>query len=118
MSSNRPRQRLWDILENRDAIVAFTTGMTLAAYRCDRKTRYAVTRALEIISEASRHLPDALKARHPTIDWAGIAAVGNIYRHAYDTVDETLVWHTIEHDIAPLRTVIVAELARPEPPTS
>ena len=92
--------------------------MTLATYVRDRKTRYAVTRALEIISEASRRLPDGLKARHPAIDWPGIAAVGNIYRHAYDTVDETLVWHTIQYDLAPLRMVIVTELSRLDPPTS
>jgi uncharacterized protein with HEPN domain len=34
MSSNRPRQRLRDILENLAAIVAFTAGMTLAEYLC------------------------------------------------------------------------------------
>jgi uncharacterized protein with HEPN domain len=61
MSSRRPAQPLRDILENIDAIVDFTTGMTLVTYMRDRKTRYAVTRALEIISEASRRLPDALK---------------------------------------------------------
>ena len=118
MSSNRSVQRLRDILENLDAIVDFTRGMTLATYVRDRKTRYAVTRALEIISEASRRLPDGLKARHPAIDWPGIAAVGNIYRHAYDTVDETLVWRTIQHDVAPLRTVIVTGLSRLDPPTA
>ena len=118
MSSNRPAQRLRDILENIEAIVDFTADMTLATYVHDRKTRYAVTRALEIISEASRRLPEALKARHPAIDWSGIAAVGNLYRHAYDVVDETLVWYTIQHDLAPLRAVIVAELSRLDPPAS
>jgi uncharacterized protein with HEPN domain len=118
MSSNRQAQPLRDILENIDAIVDFTTGMTRVTYGRDRKTRYAVTRALEIISEASRRLPDALKIRHPTIDWPGIAAVGNIYRHAYDVVDEALVWHTIQYDLAPLRAVIVAELSRLDPPAS
>jgi uncharacterized protein with HEPN domain len=118
MSSNRSAQRLRDILENIEAIVDFTTDMTLATYVRDRNTRYAVTWALEIISEASRRLPEALKARHPAIDWPGIAAVGNIYRHAYDVVDETLVWHTIQHDLAPLRAVIVAELSRLDSPAS
>ena len=112
MPSKSPAQRLTDILENIDAIAAFTTGMTFAAYVRDRKTIYAVTRALEIISEASRRLPGRLKARYPTIDWPGMAAVGNIYRHAYDVVDNTLVWHTIQYDLAPLRVVIVYELSR------
>ena len=66
MPSKSPAQRLTDILENIDAMAEFTTDMTFAAYLHDRKTIYAVTRALEIISEASRRLPDALKHRHPT----------------------------------------------------
>ena len=114
MPSKSPAQRLTDILENIDAIAEFTTGMTFTAYLHDRKTIYAVTRALEIISEASRRLPDVLKQRHPTIDWSGVAAVGNIYRHEYDVVDNALVWHTLQHDLAPLRLVIVQELSQLE----
>ena len=77
--------------------------MTFEAYVSDRKTVYAVTRALEIISEASRRLPDELKQRHPEIAWTGVAAAGNVYRHEYDNVDEALVWHTAQRELAPLR---------------
>ena len=45
------------------------------AFRADRKTVYAVVHAREIISEASRRLPDPLLDRHPEIDWA-VAAGG------------------------------------------
>jgi uncharacterized protein with HEPN domain len=45
---------------------------------------YVVTRCLEIISEASRRLPDDLKARHPSIAWKEMAAAGNVYRHEYE----------------------------------
>lgn len=65
--------------------------MTFVDYVGDRKTVYAVIRALEIIAEASRRLPEALQQRHPTIDWTGIAAGGNVYRDEYDVVDNTLI---------------------------
>jgi uncharacterized protein with HEPN domain len=70
MPSKNPAQRLSDIIENIDAIRAFTAGLDFAAFRADRKTVYAVVRALEIISEASRRLPEPLCARHPEVDWA------------------------------------------------
>jgi uncharacterized protein with HEPN domain len=57
MSSENPAQHLRDIIDNIDAIRAFTPDMSLADFASDRKTVYAVTRALEIISEASRRLP-------------------------------------------------------------
>jgi signal transduction histidine kinase len=39
-----------------------------------------VIRCLEIISEASRRLPEALKDRHPSMPWKEMAGAGNIYR--------------------------------------
>ncbi len=110
MPSKNAAQRLTDILDNIQAISAFIAGMTYDTYIDDLKTIYAVTRALEIISEASRRLPENLKQRHPEIDWAGVAAAGNVYRHEYDIVDNALVWHTIQHELEPLRKVSVGEL--------
>lgn len=113
MPSSNPTQRLGDILDNIQAIADFIAGMTFENYVSDRKTMYAVTRALEIISEAARRLPEALKQRHPDIAWAGIAAAGNVYRHEYDNVDEALVWQTIQHELEPLRQAVVDELHWP-----
>ncbi len=92
MPSKNPAQRLADIVDNVDAIRGFTTELDLPAFRADRKTVYAVVRALEIISEASRRLPEDLLHRHPEIDWAAVAAAGNVYRHEYEAVDEALLW--------------------------
>jgi uncharacterized protein with HEPN domain len=61
MPSKNPSQRLTDIVENIQAIADFTAGLSFDDYVSDQKTIYAVTRALEIISEASRRLPDELK---------------------------------------------------------
>lgn len=52
MSSKNPSQRLRDIVDNIDAIEVFTAKMDLATLTADRKTLYAVVRALEIVSEA------------------------------------------------------------------
>jgi uncharacterized protein with HEPN domain len=109
MPSKNPAQRLRDIIDNIDAIEAFTVQLDFPAFRTDRKTVYAVVRALEIVSEASRRLPDELIGRYPEIDWEAIAAAGNVYRHEYEAVDEALIWHTVHHDLAALRRVAAAE---------
>lgn len=88
MPSKNPAQRLADIIDNVDAILGFASGLDFPGFRADRKTVYAVVRALEIISEASRRLPDDLLLRHPEIDWGAVAAAGNVYRHEYEAVDE------------------------------
>jgi uncharacterized protein with HEPN domain len=71
---------------------------------------YAVTRCLEIISEASRRLPDDLKARYPSIGWKQMAAAGNVYRHDYEDVASEFVWDTPWRGLSPLRTAVEAEL--------
>jgi uncharacterized protein with HEPN domain len=110
MLSKNPAQRLRDIVDNIDAMAMFTANMDRLAFSADRKTLYAVVRALGIVSEASRRLPAELKDRHPEIDWVAVAAAGNVYRHEYEGVDENLIWHTVQHDLSALRKVAEAEL--------
>jgi len=98
-------------VDNIDAIYEFTASMDRDDFAADRKTVYAVVRALEIISEASRRLPAELKERHPEIDWA-VAAAGNAYRHEYEGVDDLLIWHTVRYSLGVLRPVSAIELER------
>jgi uncharacterized protein with HEPN domain len=107
-----PSQRLRDILENIDAIESFVGRMDQAEFTGDRKTVYAVTRALEMISEASRRRPKEMRDRHPSIDWAAVAAAGDVYRHEYEAVDEAQLWHTVQTGLSPLREMASAELDR------
>jgi uncharacterized protein with HEPN domain len=76
-----------------------------------RRMRFVVDRAFEVISEATCHLPDDLKARHPDIPWRDIADIGNLLRHEYQRVDTKLLWKYAQYDLAPLERVCKAELA-------
>jgi len=69
--------------------------VNFGAFVGDVRTVYAVIRCLEIISEASRRLPDDLKARHPSMEWKKMAGAGNIYRHSYEDVASQFVWDTV-----------------------
>lgn len=84
--------------------------MTFDEFRDDLMRLYAAVRCLEIISEASRRLSDALKARHPEIPWREIAGAGNVYRHDYEDVAATRVWATIKIALPMLRVIVEQEL--------
>lgn len=99
-------------MDNIERIGTFTAGMTFDEFAADLKTVYAVVRALEIVSEASRRLPVELKERYPEIDWIAVAAAGNVYRHEYEVVDERLLWRTLRHDLDELRAIALMELER------
>jgi uncharacterized protein with HEPN domain len=116
MRSDAAIAALRDIAHHIDLALSFTAGFDYEAFAADARTAYAVTRCLEIISEASRRLPDDLKARHPAIAWRDIAGAGNIYRHQYEDVAAQQVWDTVQIDLPPLRAVIAKELAALDPP--
>jgi uncharacterized protein with HEPN domain len=112
MPSDSAAIALRDILHHIELAEQFSDGMDEAAFVADTKTAYAVTRCLEIISEASRRLPDDLKARHPGIAWKQMAGAGNVYRHDYEDVAPRFVWKTLRADLPPLRKVVERELDR------
>jgi uncharacterized protein with HEPN domain len=112
MPSRQVDTALRDILHHIELAANFSAGVDRAAFRRDIKTVYAVTRCLEIISEASRRLPDDLKARHASIGWKQMAGAGNVYRHDYEDVAAEFVWETVQRALPPLRAAIVAELKR------
>jgi uncharacterized protein with HEPN domain len=47
-------------------------------------------------------MPDEVKERHPHIPWNDIAGAGNVYRHNYEDVQESILWHTVHEDLPPL----------------
>ena len=83
MPSDAEHGALRDILRHIELAERFTRGHTFESFQSDELHLYAVTRCLEVISEASRRLSNELKARHPGIAWKGMAGAGNVYRHDY-----------------------------------
>ncbi|WP_245302208.1 HepT-like ribonuclease domain-containing protein [Bradyrhizobium sp. LTSP885] len=90
----------------------FVEGFDRQTFKADIRSVYAVTRCLEIISEASRRSPADLKARYPAIAWKQMAGAGNVYRHDCEDVAAQFVWDTVERALPPLRTVVEQEIAR------
>jgi uncharacterized protein with HEPN domain len=62
---------LRDILVGIDYIEAFLGDMEFAAYHADIKTRSAVERQMQIITEASNRLGEDAEKLCPVIDWNG-----------------------------------------------
>jgi uncharacterized protein with HEPN domain len=114
MPSNSPHGALRDILLNIELARSFVAGLSFDQFRTDRRTVYAATRCLEIISEASRKLPEDLKARHPHIPWVDIAAAGNVYRHDYEDVLDRIVWRTVHESLQQLKMAADAEIEKLE----
>jgi uncharacterized protein with HEPN domain len=102
---------LSDVRYHITLIQRFVEGLQYEQFAEDLLRFHAVTRCLEIISEASRRLPDELKARHPAVAWQQMAGAGNIYRHDYEDVAASYVWVTVQDHLPALLSVVEHELA-------
>lgn len=94
----------------------WSRGMSASEFQADRKTFYAVTRCMEIISEASRRLPPELLQRHVDYPWREMRDAGNVYRHFYEGVAERIVFDGVHGELPGLLTLVEQELAAAEAP--
>jgi uncharacterized protein with HEPN domain len=94
------------------AIVGSATSNELAE---DRTRRYAAERCVEIVSEASRRIPESWKAEHPSIPWQDIAGIGNVLRHNYDDVNLDIIVKLRGHPLSQLEQAIMLLLAKYDP---
>jgi uncharacterized protein with HEPN domain len=104
--------RLIDIIKAIELIQSEMVGVTLRDFEPDRRKRWLVERGIEIISEASRRLPDPLKARHHDIPWQKVAGIGNVLWHDYENIAHDVVWRLVQRDLPLLKSVCREELAR------
>lgn len=83
------------MLENLRLAREFTGSLSSAAeLAADRKTLYAVIRALEIVGEAAKRVPQEIRDRAPRVPWVAMSGMRDRLIHGYREVDASLVWRT------------------------
>jgi uncharacterized protein with HEPN domain len=102
------------LLDIRDAALTaqrFAQGLQHETFRDDEKTVYAVVRALEIIGEAAKGIPQTVRLQAPEIPWRDMCGIRDKVIHDYSNVDLEIVWRTIVEDL-PTLVVQIDELIR------
>jgi uncharacterized protein with HEPN domain len=106
--------RLSDIIEAIERLNGVLADVSLDAFEKDWQRQWLVERGVAIISEASRHLPDDLKARNPQIPWQKVAGIGNVLRHDYELIAAPVLWKLVQADLPTLDKACRSELAAEE----
>ncbi len=100
------RAYLSHILEAIETIEGYIAGSAFDQFKANKMMIDAVVRELEIIGEASNHLSDDLRERHPDIPWLKMRGLRNFVIHEYFSVNEKIVWDTCKQNLPELRVQI------------
>ena len=95
-----------DILDSIISIKEFLVGIDFDLFCKDKKTQYAVIRALEIIGEASKKVPKEVRDIYTDIPWRSISGMRDKLIHDYFGVDIEVVWNTANEKILSLEDKI------------
>ena len=95
-----------DILDGMNKAEALLEGVSYSQFESDFRINFAVVRALEIIGEATKRLPEELRQKYPDIPWKGMAGMRDRIIHGYDNVDLEIVWDVVKRDIPEIKPKI------------
>ncbi len=98
--------RLTDMRGAIEQIRSLLDGHQISVLTSSPPTRAAFERFLEILSEASRHIPADWKEQFTQIPWRQVADLRNFLRHAYHKTDIEILWSIYENDLEPLESAI------------
>lgn len=96
-----------DIIDSIDAVADFTGAMGYDEFITDRKTVYATVRAIQIIGEAAKKVPDDLRSMYPMVPWRSMAGMRDKVTHEYFGVQMRILWNTVKEDLPPLKSVLL-----------
>ena len=94
-----------DILDAIEAIRGYIQGVDFEAFAVDPMRSDAVLYQLVIIGEAVRQIPEAVRERHPEIEWRKVVGMRDVVVHGYHRVELSIVWSIAVTQLEPLRAI-------------
>ena len=91
-----------DILDAAEKVERFTEGMNYEGFAEDPKTVDAILRNFEVIGEAAKNVPGAVRQEHSNVPWSEMAGMRDKLIHGYATVELRIVWSTVQEEIPAL----------------
>jgi uncharacterized protein with HEPN domain len=87
-------------------VTEFVGAMTRQQFEADKKTIHAVVRNLEVVGEAVKGVPVAVREQYPQVAWQRIAGLRNILIHHYFEIENDIVWDIVQNKLPELRVQI------------
>ena len=110
--SRSVREYLKHIRDEITYLESESTGIDKGEFLDDETRKPAFVRSIEIIGEATKHIPGDLRDEYPQIQWRAIAGMRDRLIHSYFGVDYHIVWDVLKNHIPVLAEMIDYMLLR------
>ncbi|NES23851.1 MAG: DUF86 domain-containing protein [Symploca sp. SIO3E6] len=107
MTSRNTVTFLQDILEGIGDIENFTKQISFEEFTKNKEKIYAVQKAIELIGEAVKNIPDSVRNKYSYIPWRNIAGMRDKLSHQYWKVDLEVIWKVVEENLPELKVMII-----------
>ncbi len=92
-----------DIKESVQQIEEYMQGVNEEAFNKDKKLQDAVIRRLEIMGEASRNIPRALKEKNKHVLWFDMSQFRDFISHSYFNIGLLTIWKTVKEKLPQIK---------------
>ena len=110
MSERDYRLFLTDIRDCAHKILEYVQGKSYDEFLNTPMLIDAVIRNLEIIGEATKHLPEEIKEKFPGMEWKDMAGFRDLAIHQYFVMDYEIIWDIVQNKLTALEDAVQAAL--------
>jgi uncharacterized protein with HEPN domain len=105
-----PREYIRHMLDEIDFILSKVSGRDYESFLADPTLQRAFVRSLEVIGEASKKLPQHIRALQSDVEWRKMMGMRDRLIHDYFGVDYMIVWDVAVNKLPDLQIKLIALL--------
>lgn len=94
---------LYHILEEINYLLMDSAKISYPEFVENGTLKRSFVRALEVIGEAAKSIPDEFRAKYPEVPWKKMAGLRDVLVHHYFGINYNMVWDVIKNQIPDLK---------------